>query len=43
MSENRLPDYLDHMLEAAQQACSYVENMGKDDFLSDKRTHKPWS
>ena len=40
MSENRLPDYLDHMLEAAQQACSYVENMGKDDFLSDKRTQQ---
>ncbi len=40
MSENRLPDYLDHMLEAAQQACSYVEGMGKDDFLADKRTQQ---
>jgi uncharacterized protein with HEPN domain len=33
MSENRLPDYLDHMLEAAQQACSYVEGLDKDEFL----------
>lgn len=40
MSENRLPDYLDHMLEAAQQACSYVETMSKDDFLTDKRTQQ---
>lgn len=40
MSENRLPDYLDHMLEAAQQACSYTETMNKDDFLADKRTQQ---
>ncbi|GBL44300.1 hypothetical protein SFMTTN_0095 [Sulfuriferula multivorans] len=38
MSESRLVDYLDHMLEAAQQACSYVEGMVKEDFLADKRT-----
>jgi uncharacterized protein with HEPN domain len=30
---NRLPDYLDHMFEAAQLACSYVDGMAKDDFL----------
>lgn len=40
MTENRLPDYLDHMLEAAQQACSYVEGMNKEDFLADKRTQQ---
>lgn len=40
MSENRLPDYLDHMLEAAQQACSYIETMSKDDFVADKRTQQ---
>lgn len=40
MSENRLLliDYLDHMLEAARLACSYVEGMRKDEFLADKRT-----
>lgn len=40
MSESRLVDYLDHMLEAAQQACSYVEGMVKEDFLADKRTQQ---
>jgi uncharacterized protein with HEPN domain len=28
------------MLEAAQQACSYVEGLEKDDFLADKRTQQ---
>ncbi|PPK76557.1 hypothetical protein B0F87_103164 [Methylobacter tundripaludum] len=36
MNENRLPDYLDHMLEAAQQACSYTEGLCKKDFIADK-------
>ena len=36
----RVADYLDHMLEAAQQACSYVHGMSKEDFLSDKRTQQ---
>ena len=40
MSENRLPDYLDHMFEAAQQACSYTEGLCKKDFLADKRTQQ---
>ena len=40
MSENRLIDYLGHMLEAAQLACSYVEDLDKDDFLADKRTQQ---
>lgn len=40
MRENRLPDYLDHMLEAAQQACDYLEGISKDDFLADKRTQQ---
>ena len=40
MSENRLPDYLDHMLEAAQQAFGYVEGLDKDGFLVDKRTQQ---
>lgn len=28
------------MLDAARQACSYVEGMAKDDFMSDKRTQQ---
>ena len=40
MSESRLPDYLDQMLEATLQACSYVEGMRKEDFLADKRTQQ---
>lgn len=40
MSANRLPDYLDHMLEAAQQACSYTEGLCLKDFLADKRTQQ---
>lgn len=40
MNQNRLPDYLDHMLEAARQACGYVEGMDKDGFLTDKRTQQ---
>ncbi len=40
MNENRLPDYLDHMLEAAQQACSYAEGLCKEDFIADKRTQQ---
>ena len=38
MSENRLPDYLGHMQQAATDACGFVEGLGKDDFLADKRT-----
>ena len=40
MIENRLVDYLEHMLAAAQLATSYVEGMEKDDFLADKRTQQ---
>ena len=40
MSENRLPDYLDHMLQAATDACAFVEGLAKDDFLEDKRTQQ---
>lgn len=36
----RLPDYLDHMLAAAAQACSYVDGMDKITFLADKRTQQ---
>ena len=40
MSENRLPDYLDHSQQAATDARSFVEGMAKDDFLADKRTQQ---
>lgn len=38
MNENRLPDYLDHMQQAAADARSFVEGLTKDNFLTDKRT-----
>jgi uncharacterized protein with HEPN domain len=38
--QNRLCDILDHILEAARQACSYVEGMNKEQFLADKRTQQ---
>ena len=36
----QLPDYLDHMLEAARLACSYVEGIKKTDFMADRRTQQ---
>ena len=33
MNENRLLDYLDHMQQAATDACGFVDRLGKDDFL----------
>jgi uncharacterized protein with HEPN domain len=40
MNENRLPDYISHMQQAAADACSFVEGLAKDDFLTDKRTQQ---
>lgn len=40
MSRNRLADYLDHIQQAATEACSFVEGLDKDDFLKDKRTQQ---
>ena len=40
MSENRLPDYLDHIKQAVTDACSFVEGLGKIDFINDKRTQQ---
>ena len=40
MNVNRLPDYLDHMQQAATDVCAFVEGLGKDDFLADKRTQQ---
>lgn len=40
MSENRLPDYVDHMLQAAKDACAFVDGLSKAEFLADKRTQQ---
>lgn len=40
MSENRLPDYIDHIEQAAADARSFMEGLAKDDFLADKRTQQ---
>ncbi len=40
MSGNRLPDYLDHIQQAAADACGFVQGMAKEGFLADKRTQR---
>lgn len=40
MSENRLPDYLDHIEQAALDARAFTDGMSKDAFLADKRTQR---
>lgn len=40
MNGDRLGDYLDHVRQAASDACAFVEGMTKDDFLRDKRTQQ---
>lgn len=40
MSENRLPDYIDHIQQAGADALSFVRGLAKDDFLADKRTQQ---
>lgn len=40
MSENRLTDYLDHMYQAATDACSFVDGITKGQFFADKRTQQ---
>lgn len=40
MTENRLPDYLEHIWQAATDACSFVEGQHKDDFILDRRTQQ---
>jgi uncharacterized protein with HEPN domain len=37
---NRLPDYLDHIQQAAADACGFVEGLTRDDFLEDRRTQQ---
>jgi hypothetical protein len=40
MNGSGLPDYLDHMRQAATDALSFVEGMSKDDFIHDKRSQQ---
>ena len=40
MSENRLPDYLEHIHQAGTDARSFVEGLSKNDILIDKRTQQ---
>ena len=40
MTQNRLPDYLNHIQDAATAARSFVEGMDKDGFLQDRRTQQ---
>ena len=40
MSESRLADYLEHIQQAATDACGFVEGLAKADFLEDKRTQQ---
>ncbi len=40
MSDQRLPDYLDHMRQAAADACGFVDGLSKQAFLEDKRTQQ---
>ncbi|HMW23261.1 MAG TPA: DUF86 domain-containing protein [Burkholderiaceae bacterium] len=36
----RLLDFLGHMQQAAQDACSFVDGLEKEDFLADRRTQQ---
>ena len=40
MTDRGLADLIGHMLNAARQACAYVEGMALDEFVQDKRTQQ---
>lgn len=40
MSTSRLCDYLDHMRQAAADACAFVQGMNEASFIEDKRTQQ---
>lgn len=40
MTRNKIPDYLEHMTKASQQARSYVEGLSRAEFLEDTRTQQ---
>lgn len=40
MSRYRLGDYLDHIRQAAEDACAFAEGMSEEEFFADKRTQQ---
>ncbi|MES1190056.1 MAG: DUF86 domain-containing protein [Steroidobacter sp.] len=40
MNAERIQDYLDHMQQAATDACNFVDGLSKEDFIADKRTQQ---
>ncbi|MFB1490635.1 MULTISPECIES: DUF86 domain-containing protein [unclassified Thiocapsa] len=40
MNELRLCDYLEHVQQAATDACSFVDGLSKNEFLADKRSQQ---
>lgn len=40
MNINRLSDYLEHIQQAAADACGFIEGLSKDDFFADKRSQQ---
>ena len=40
MNKQRHEDYLNHMIQAIDDALSYVDGLGLPDFLEDKRTQQ---
>ena len=40
MSGNRSNDYLEHIRQAAKNACSFIDGMRHEDFMTDTRTQQ---
>jgi uncharacterized protein with HEPN domain len=40
MSQSRLDDYLEHIRQAAADACAFVQGLDREAFLSDRRTQR---
>jgi uncharacterized protein with HEPN domain len=40
MTSPRLPDYIGHMLTAAREARGFVDSLGREAFLADRRTQQ---
>lgn len=40
MTANRLIDYLEHMQQAAMDACAFVQGTARENFQQDKRTQQ---
>ncbi|HET8744891.1 MAG TPA: DUF86 domain-containing protein [Ramlibacter sp.] len=38
MSDPKLPDYLEHIRQAATDACGFVTGLSQDEFIADRRT-----